>query len=151
MGAERRFLIIASRFNDLITKHLVDGAREAFEEAGVRKDQVDLLWAPGAFELPVIAAKAARTHSYAGVVALGAVIRGDTPHFDYVAGECAAGLMRAGVETGVPCIFGVLTTNDEAQALARCGLKGGNKGADAARAALAAAKALDKLDELVRR
>lgn len=143
-----RYLIVAAKFNDLIGKALVSGAQDAFEGSGVAAADVDLIWVPGSFELPVVAAKAARSKSYAAVVCLGAVIRGDTPHFDHVAGQAASGLMRVSVDTGVPVIFGVLTTDTEEQALSRCGLKGGNKGADAANAALATVRALSRLDEL---
>ena len=144
-----RYLIVASRFNDLITKALLSGAQEAFADAGVTG--VDLLWVPGAFELATVAAKAARSQAYAGVVCLGAVIRGETPHFDLVAGQAAAGLQKVAVDTGVPVIFGVLTTDTAEQALARCGIKSGNKGAEAAQAALAMTKTLSRLEELVRR
>jgi 6,7-dimethyl-8-ribityllumazine synthase len=143
-----RYLILASRFNDLISKALLSGAQEAFDEAGVRKDDIEVLWAPGCFELPALAARAARSRAFDAVVCLGAVIRGGTPHFDYVAGQAAAGLMQVSVETGVPVIFGVLTTDTEEQALSRCGLKGGNKGADAAKTAVAMTKATRRLVEL---
>ena len=144
-----RYLIVAARFNDLITKALLAGAQEAFAEAGV--GSVDLLWVPGAFELATVAAKAARSQAYAGIVCLGAVIRGETPHFDLVAGQAAAGLQKVAVDTGVPVIFGVLSTDTAEQALARCGIKSGNKGAEAAQAALAMTKTLSRLEELVRR
>jgi 6,7-dimethyl-8-ribityllumazine synthase len=143
-----RYLIIAARFNEVISKALVSGAEEAFQEAGVRG--VETLWVPGCFELPTVAAKAARSGAYTGIVCLGAVIRGETPHFDYVAGQAAAGIMKIGVDTGVPVIFGVLTTETLEQALNRAGGKAGNKGADAARAAVATAKTLGKLEELKR-
>jgi 6,7-dimethyl-8-ribityllumazine synthase len=145
-----RFLIVASRFNDLITKHLLQGAQEAFHEGGVGDKQIDLLWVPGCFELPTVAAKAARSQTYAAIVCLGAVIKGETPHFHYVSAETAAGVQRVGIETGVPVIFGVLTTDTADQALARCGIKGGNKGAEAAHAALAMAKTMGRLAELTR-
>lgn len=143
-----KYLIVAARFNDLITKALLAGAQEAFAEAGVSVGDVDLLWVPGCFEMPVVAAKAANSRRYAAIVTLGAVIRGETPHFDYVAGEAARGLMEAGRETGVPVIFGVLTTDTVEQALSRCGIKSGNKGAEAARAALAMTKTMARLEEL---
>src|SRR5262245_41814168 len=111
--AAQRYLIVAARFNELVGKALVDGARQAFSELGV--EAVDEGWVPGSFELPVVAGKAARSGAYAAVVCLGAVIRGDTPHFDHVAGQAASGIMRVGVETGVPVIFGVLTTDTEEQ------------------------------------
>lgn len=146
----KRYLIVAAKFNDMISKALVTGAQEAFAESGVPSGQVDLIWVPGSFELPVVAVKAARSQAYAAVVCLGAVIRGGTPHFDYVAGQAAAGVMRVSVDTGVPVIFGVLTTDTEEQALSRCGLKGGNKGADAARSAIATVQALAQLDHNVK-
>ena len=121
-----RYLIVASRFNDLVSKALLAGAQEAFGESGVASGDVDVLWVPGCFELPTVAARAARGRAYKAVVCLGAVIRGETPHFDYVAGEAARGLMQVGLDTGVPAIFGVLTTDTIEQALSRCGIKGGN-------------------------
>jgi 6,7-dimethyl-8-ribityllumazine synthase len=147
----QRYLIVAAKFNELITKALVEGAKDAFQEAGVATSDVDLVWVPGAFEIPTVAAKAARTHGFKGIVCLGAVIRGETPHFDYVAGQAAAGCQQVGIETGVPVIFGVLTTDTAEQALARCGIKSGNKGAEAARAAIQTAKTLQKVEELARR
>ncbi len=143
-----RFLIVAARFNDFITKALLSGAQDAFAEAGHGERDVDVLWVPGCFELPMVAAKAASSRRYAAIVTLGAVIRGETPHFDYVAGEAARGIMDVGRETGVPVIFGVLTTDTVEQALSRCGIKSGNKGADAARAALSMAKTMARLEEL---
>lgn len=147
----QRYLIVAAKFNDLITKALVDGAKEAFIESGVAAESVELVWVPGAFEIPTVAAKAARSHAFKGVVCLGAVIRGETPHFDYVAGQAAAGCQQVGVETGVPVIFGILTTDTVEQALQRCGIKSGNNGAAAARAAVQTAKALQTVEELARR
>ncbi len=131
----QRFLIVAAKFNELITKSMVQAAQEVFESAGV-KSQVDIIWVPGAFEIPVVAAKAARNGKYGAVLCLGAVIRGETPHFDYVAGPCASGLMNISIQTGVAIVFGVLTTDTVEQALNRAGLKHGNKGADAAHTAL---------------
>ena len=148
---QSRYLIVASRFNDFISRALVHGAEETFATAGVSKDRVVTLWVPGCFELATVAAKAARSGSFSAVVCLGAVIRGETPHFDHVAAQTAAGLQRVGVDTGVPVIFGVLTTDTEEQALSRVGLKGGNKGADAAHAAMAMAKTMAQLGELTSR
>src|SRR4051812_49114493 len=102
-----RYLVIASRFNDLITKSLLSGAQDVFQAAGVQSQDVETLWVPGCFELAMVAAKAANSGSFAAIVCLGAVIRGETPHFDYVAGQAAAGLQRVGIETGIPVIFGV--------------------------------------------
>lgn len=131
--AYRDVLIVCGRFNEMITRNLLAGALDALTEAGVKQETV---WVPGAFELPVVAATAARSGRYGAIVCLGAVIRGDTPHFDHVAGQAASGLMSVSVETGVPVIFGVLTTDTVEQALNRAGLKHGNKGSDAARAAV---------------
>ena len=147
----QRFLVIASRFNDLISKALLSGATETFSEAGIGAGQLDTLWVPGCFELATVAAKAARSKTYTAIVCLGAVIRGDTPHFDYVCAQTAAGLQQVGVATGVPVIFGVLTTDTTEQALNRSGIKGGNKGKDAAYAALSMAKTMQQLKELTKR
>ena len=141
----QRFLIVAAKFNELITKSLVQAASEVFENAGL-KAQLDTIWVPGAFELPVVATKAARNGRYSAVICLGAVIRGETPHFDYVAGPCASALMNISVQTGIPVIFGVLTTDTVEQALNRAGLKHGNKGADAAQTALTMVATLKCLD-----
>ena len=141
-----RFLVIAGRFNEMITRSLLDGARDTFREAAVPTEAVDVIWVPGAFEMPAVAARGARGGNYRAIVCLGAVIRGETPHFDMVAGQVASGLMSVSVETGVPVIFGVLTTDTVEQALNRAGLKHGNKGVDAARAALAMHDVLNKLD-----
>ncbi len=140
-----RYLIVAARFNELITKSLVESAQGAFADQGL-SDLVDLVWVPGAYEIPVTAAKAARSKRYAAVVTLGAVIRGETAHFEYVAGPCASALMSLGVETGIPVIFGVLTTNTVEQALNRAGLKLGNKGAEAAHTAITMVKTLKQFD-----
>ena len=140
-----RYLIVAARFNELITKSLVESAQGVFQEQGL-SDQVDVIWVPGAYEIPVTAAKAARTKRYAGIVCLGAVIKGETAHFEYVAGPCASGLMNISIETGIPTIFGVLTTNTVEQALNRAGLKHGNKGAEAAQTAITMVKTLKQFD-----
>lgn len=137
-GAQRaagcRFAIAVSRFNPEITAGLLAGAREALTEADVPADDVTVVRVPGAFELPLAAKKLAGR--YQAIVALGAVIRGDTPHFDYVAGECARGIQQVMLETGVPVVFGVLTTDTLEQAQARAGGAHGNKGYDAAMTAL---------------
>ncbi len=130
-----RILIVAGKFNDLIGKSLVQAAQDVFKQAG-KEALVDTVWVPGAFEIPITAAHGARSKRYAAVVCLGAVIRGETPHFEYVSGPCASACMSLSVETGVPIIFGVLTTNTVEQALNRAGLKYGNKGAEAALTAL---------------
>lgn len=140
-----RHLIVAARFNELITKSMVESALSVYAEHGLA-DTVDVVWVPGAFEIPVTAAKAARTKRYASIVCIGAVIRGDTPHFEYVSGPCASGVMSVGVETGVPVIFGVLTTNTVEQAMNRAGLKLGNKGGEAAQTAITMVKTLKQFD-----
>lgn len=142
---ENNYLIIAARFNELITRSLVDGAKGAFDRAG-HKD-VNTLWVPGAYEIPVVAAKAARSGAYSAILCLGAVIKGDTPHFDFVAGNAASGLMKVSIDTEVPIIFGVLTTNTVEEALNRAGLKMGNKGTEAAETALYMSKAMQDLEQ----
>lgn len=142
-----KYLIIVSRFNELVTKSLLEGALSSFENAGVGPDNLETIWVPGSFEMPALAARAARSRNYAAVVCLGCVIRGETPHFDYVASQAASGLMKVSIETETPVIFGVLTTENEEQALARCGLKGGNKGRDAALAAVEMTKAFQRFSE----
>jgi 6,7-dimethyl-8-ribityllumazine synthase len=132
----RRFAVIVSRFNELVTERLLAGARSCLEQHGAGTDQVDVVSVPGAFELPVTAKLVAATGRYDAIVALGCVIRGGTPHFEYVAGPVAEGLTRVAVEAAIPIAFGVLTTNDAQEALDRAGGREGNKGWDAALAAL---------------
>jgi 6,7-dimethyl-8-ribityllumazine synthase len=132
------FAILVARFNSAITEKLLAGAREALTKAGAKSQQV--FYVPGAFELPFAAKKLAERGGFDAIVALGAVIRGDTPHFDYVAGEAARGLQQAGLDSGVPVIFGVLTTDNWEQAEARAGGAAGNKGFDAAMTAIEMAR-----------
>jgi 6,7-dimethyl-8-ribityllumazine synthase len=146
-GSGRRFALVASRFNEIVTDLLVSGASNELRRNGVDPEGIDVAWVPGSFELPVAAAKLARTGRYAGIVALGAVIRGSTPHFDYVAGEAARGLGAVARETGVPVAFGVLTTETLEQALDRAGGKAGNKGAEAARTAMEMAGLLEAIEK----
>lgn len=141
----RRFAIVASRFNAVVVERLVEGAESCFMRHGIQPDDLDLVWVPGAFEIPMIARRLASSGTYDAVVCLGAVIRGDTPHFDYVAGEAARGIREAGEAAGVPIVFGVLTTETFEQAVDRAGGKHGNKGWDAAMAALEMASLLDQL------
>jgi 6,7-dimethyl-8-ribityllumazine synthase len=133
---DAKFCVLAARFNDRIVEDLVRGALDALRRHGVADSAVDLVRVPGAFELPLAAKKAARTRQYDGLVALGVVIRGATPHFDYVCSECAAGLSRVSLEFELPVGFGVLTCDTVDQAVERAGIKHGNKGADAALAAM---------------
>ena len=141
----RRFAIVASRFNEIIVTKLVDGARAWFDRHGVGEGEVDTVWVPGAFELPIAARRLASTGSYDAVVCLGAVIRGETPHFDHVAAQAAEGIRRAGEDTGVPVVFGVLTTDTFEQAIDRAGGAHGNKGWDSAAAAAEIASVLEQL------
>lgn len=135
-GSGMRFGIVVSRFNEDITGALLEGAQRTFAGAGVAADAVTLVYVPGAFELPLIAQHLARSGTVDGVVCLGAVIRGDTPHFEYVAGEAARGLQAAALATGVPIVFGVLTVNTHDQAVDRVGGSEGHKGEEAAATAL---------------
>jgi 6,7-dimethyl-8-ribityllumazine synthase len=141
-----RFAIVAARFNALVTESLVSGCKDAFLRHGVPEERLDLVWVPGSFEIPLIARKLATGGRYTAVVCLGCVIRGETAHFDHVAGQAAAGVMQAAMATGVPVIFGILTTDTVEQALNRAGLKGGNKGADAAMAAIEMVNLLTRLE-----
>ena len=145
-GAGRRFAIIASRFNEPITAKLLDGAMEALTRHGASPEDIDVVWVPGAWELPVAARRLLSTERYDALVAVGAVIRGDTPHFDYVAGEASRGLAQAGADFDRPIGFGLLTCDDMAQAEARAGGAHGNKGWDASLAALEMADLFSRLD-----
>jgi 6,7-dimethyl-8-ribityllumazine synthase len=141
----RKIAIVAARFNDLVVSSLLKGARAAWTEHGGEAECLTVVRVPGAFELPMVARKLAAGGQYDAVVALGCVIRGDTPHFDYVAGECARGLQLAGFETGVPVIFGVLTVETLEQALARAATSEGNKGGEAMEGALEMAAVMASL------
>ena len=141
-----RFAIVAGRFNALVTEPLLAGCRDAFVRHGVANERIDVAWVPGSFEIPLVARKLAGSGRYAAVVCLGCVIRGETSHYDHVAGQAAAGVMQAGLATGVPVIFGILTTESVEQALNRAGLKSGNKGAEAAMAAIEMVNLLARLD-----
>ena len=133
---EGRYAIVAGRFNHFITDRLIMGAEDAFNRHGVDSERIDLVWVPGAFEMPFTVRKLVRKGNYDAIVALGAVIRGATPHFDYVAGECASGIARLNLKSEIPIVFGVLTTDTIEQAIERAGSKAGNKGADAAMTAM---------------
>ncbi len=141
-----RIVVAVSRFNEGVSRGLLDGAVAALEELGYTQDRVDVLWVPGAFELPVAVGRALATGRYRAAVALGAVIRGETPHFDYICAETTRGLGETARETGIPVGFGVLTCDTLAQAMARAGGEAGNKGAEAATAALETADTLMQMD-----
>jgi len=144
-GEGLRVALAVARFNDFITRPLLEGATGALRRHGVADDAVDVVWVPGSFELPLVCRRLAGSGRYDAVIALGAVIRGATAHFDLVAGECAGGLQRAALDTGVPVVFGVLTTDTIEQAIERAGTKAGNKGVDAAVTAVEMATLLRQL------
>lgn len=144
-GKGRKVAIVAARFNNLIVDRLVEGAVDQLVRHGVASDDITLVRVPGAFEMPVAVRKLAKAGKHAGIVAVGAVIRGATPHFDYVAGNCASGIAAVMNELGVPVGFGVLTVDSIEQALERAGTKAGNKGADAALTVLEMMDLLDRL------
>jgi len=150
-GARRSVGITVSKFNGEITTRLLDGALTALEQAGVERRAIDVMPVPGAFELPLAAMALAKTRRYACVIALGCVIRGETPHFEYISAEAASGLQLAALETGVPVSFGVLTCETREQAFARSGGARGDKGADAARSALEMADVFSRLRASVTR
>ncbi len=131
-----KFCIVISRFNEFIGSKLLSGAIDEFVRHGIKEDTIDVIWTPGAFEIPVIAKKAANTGKYNAIVTLGAVIKGSTDHYDFVAAEVSKGVAQVALQTGVPVIFGVLTTDNLEQAIERAGTKAGNKGADAAKTAI---------------
>ncbi len=143
----RRFALVAASFNEIVVRPLVQGALDSFRAHGVSDDDLHVAWVPGSFEIPLVARRLAETGMFDGIVCLGAVIRGETPHFDYVAGEAARGVQAVALETGVPLAFGVLTTETMEQALDRAGGKHGNKGWDAATTVLQTASVLDQLPE----
>jgi 6,7-dimethyl-8-ribityllumazine synthase len=146
VGAGLRFAIVAARFNGFITDSLLAGARDGLRRHGVDEAAIDIAWVPGAIEIPLVAQRLARSGRYGAIICLGAVIRGATAHFDYVCAECAKGVASVGLQTGVPCIFGVLTTNTIDEAIERAGTKAGNKGYDAAVAAIEMATLLTQID-----
>ncbi len=136
VAAGSRFGIVVSRFNDFITSRLLGACVDTLQRHGADDEDIEVVWCPGAFEIPLLAQKMAESQNYDAVICLGAVIRGATPHFDYVAGECAKGIAKVGLDTGIPVIFGVVTTDTIEQAVERAGTKAGNKGADAAMTAI---------------
>ncbi len=131
-----RFAIVAGRFNHFVVESLVSGANDGLTRHGVAADAIDVVWVPGSFEIPLVAQRLAASKKYAAVLCLGAVIRGDTTHYDHVCAAATSGIAQAGMSTGVPVIFGILTCDTVEQALNRSGIKGGNKGFDAALAAI---------------
>ena len=140
-----RFAIVASRFNELIVRRLLGGALDALKRHGAAEDSIDTAWVPGGFELPLVAGKLADSGRYDAVICIGAIIRGATPHFEFVASEAAKGIAQVALRTGMPVIYGVLTADTIEQAIERAGTKAGNRGTDAALAAIEMANLLREL------
>lgn len=140
-----KFCIIVARFNEFIGAKLLSGAIDELKRHGVAEDSIDIVWCPGAFEIPLVAKKIAKTGKYNAIITLGAVIKGSTSHYDYVCAEVSKGVASVGLETGVPVIFGVLTTDNIEQAIERAGTKAGNKGSDAAKSAIEMASLLKNI------
>lgn len=132
LGEGLRFGLVVSRFNEFITKKLLEGAQDALLRHGVREEDIEIAWTPGAFEIPMIAKKLAQTKKYDAVICLATVVRGGTPHFEYIAAEVSKGIAKVGLETGLPVIYGVITADTLEQAIERAGTKAGNRGFDAA-------------------
>jgi len=145
VGTDLKIGIVVGRFNDFITSKLLEGAKDALTRHGVDDENIDTAWVPGAFEIPLVAKKMAASQSYDAVITLGTVIRGATPHFDYVCNESAKGVLSASLQTNTPVIFGILTTETIEQAIERAGTKAGNKGAEAAVSAIEMANLIKKL------
>ena len=145
IGTGLKIGIVTSRFNELLSTRLVDGARDALLRHGVEEEDIDIAWVPGSFEMPLIARSMAESEAYDAVIALGVIIRGGTPHFDYVASEAAKGVARASIDSGVPVMFGVITADTIEQAVERAGTKSGNKGWDAALSAIEMANLMKEL------
>lgn len=143
--SNKRFVLVAGRFNSFIVDHLIKGAQDMLNRHGVDNSAIELIYVPGAFEIPLACQQAVATGRYDAVIALGAVIRGSTPHFDYVAGSCAKGIADVALRSGIPVAFGVLTVDTIEQAIERAGTKAGNKGGDAALTAIEMVNVLDKL------
>ncbi len=132
----KKYAIVVSRFNEFITSRLLNGAVDALSRHGVEDNEIEVVWVPGSFEIPYAASRLARSKSYDAVICLGAIIRGATPHFEYIASEVSKGISQTALSTGVPIIFGVITTDTIEQAVERAGTKAGNKGSEAALAAI---------------
>jgi 6,7-dimethyl-8-ribityllumazine synthase len=148
IGTGLKIGIVVSRFNEFITSKLLGGALDALDRHGVKDEDIEVAWVPGAFEIPMTASKMASSGKYDAVVCLGAVIRGATPHFDYVAAEAAKGIANVGLKTGLPVIFGVVTTDTIEQAIERAGTRVGNRGADAAEAAIEMANLYESIESM---
>ncbi len=145
LGAGLKFGIVVSRFNELITSKLLSGALDALKRHGVRDDDIEIAWVPGSFEIPVISKKMALTNKFDAIICLSAVIRGDTPHFEYISSELAKGVSWVALNTEIPIIFGVITSDTIEQAIERAGTKSGNKGYDAGETAIEMANLVKQL------
>jgi 6,7-dimethyl-8-ribityllumazine synthase len=145
IGKGKKFAIAVSRFNEFISKRLLEGAVDALIRHGVEEENIAVVWVPGSFEIPPVAQKLAASKKYNAVICLGAIIRGDTPHFEYIASEAAKGIAKAGIKTGIPVIFGIITADTLEQAIERAGTKSGNKGAVAAASAIEMANLFEKI------
>lgn len=132
----KRFGVVVSRFNEFISSKLLEGACDTLVKHGVKESDVSTVWVPGSFEIPMLAKKMASSGKYDAIICLGTIIRGETPHFDYIASEAAKGIAKVAMDSDIPCVFGVLTTDNIEQAVDRAGTKSGNKGRDAARTAI---------------
>ena len=141
----KKFGIVVSRFNEFLSAKLLDGAIDTLKQHGAQDSAVDVAWVPGGFEIPIAAQRMAKTKKYDAVICVGALIRGATPHFDYIANEVAKGISKISLDTGVPCIFGIITADSLGQAIERAGTKQGNKGRDAAISALEMANLLEQI------
>ncbi len=140
-----KFCIVISRFNEFIGSKLLSGAIDELKRHGVAEDNIEVVWTPGAFEIPLVAKRCAKTGKYNAIITLGAIIKGSTSHYDYVCAELSKGIAQVGLETEVPVLFGVLTTENIEQAIERAGTKAGNKGSDAAKAAIEMANLLKEI------
>ncbi len=145
LGKGLKFGLVVSRFNEFITKKLLDGAQDALLRHGVNQEDIEIAWVPGSFEIPLIAKKLAQTKRYDAVICLGAVVRGGTPHFEYIAAEVSKGIAKVSLDTGLPVIYGVITADTLEQAIERAGTKQGNKGFEAAVSAIEMANLVKRL------
>ena len=147
LGESLRFMLIVSRFNEFISSRLLEGAKDALLRHGVKEGDIEVAWTPGAFEIPLIAKKMAQSGRYNAIICLGAVIRGGTPHFDYIAAEVSKGIANVGLETSIPVIFGVITADTLEQAIERAGTKEGNMGFKAAMNGIEMANLIESVDQ----
>lgn len=141
----KKFALIVSRFNEFISSKLLEGAKDTFFRHGAGENDLSIYWVPGSFEIPAVAQKLAKSKKFDSIVCLGALLRGDTPHFDYIASEAAKGIAKVSMDEGIPCVFGIITADTLEQAIERAGTKSGNKGRDAAMTAIELVNLYDKI------